>query len=108
MARISLRSTPLAVSRILQLSTRTLPTAPTFFRTPTFTLPTRFFAYIIDPTTGAVSPASSPMVAAGYRPYPVATTPTGRFVYVLNLQGNNFDPNSSNIQHTGLTDRAVP
>jgi len=37
------------------------------------------------------------MVAAGYQPYPVATTPSGRFVYVLNLQGNNFDPNSSNI-----------
>ncbi len=37
------------------------------------------------------------MVAAGYQPFPVATDPSGRFVYVLNLQGNNFDPNSSNI-----------
>lgn len=59
--------------------------------------PDSVFAYTIDRTTGALSPASSPMVAAGYQPYPVATDTSGQFVYVLNLQGNNFGPNSSNI-----------
>jgi len=32
-----------------------------------------------------------------YQPFPVTTDKSGQFVYVLNLQGNNFDPNSSNI-----------
>jgi hypothetical protein len=37
------------------------------------------------------------MAAAGYQPFPVATDSSARFVYVLNLQGYNFDPNSSTV-----------
>jgi len=59
--------------------------------------PDSVFAYSIDQASGALSPANSPMVAAGYQPFPVATDSSARFVYVLNLQGYNFDPNSSTI-----------
>jgi 6-phosphogluconolactonase (cycloisomerase 2 family) len=59
--------------------------------------PDSVFVYSIDQASGALSPSSSPMVAAGYQPFPLATDPSGRFIYILNLQGYNFDPNSSTI-----------
>jgi len=59
--------------------------------------PDSVFVYSIDQASGALSPASSPVAAAGYQPVPVATDPSGRFAYALNLQGYNFDPSSSNI-----------
>ena len=40
--------------------------------------------YSIDPTTGALSPASGSPYAAGIGPFSVAADPTGRFVYVAN------------------------
>ncbi|PYU79106.1 MAG: hypothetical protein DMG50_24970 [Acidobacteria bacterium] len=68
-----------------------------FFPYTNIYAPDSVFIYSIDQSTGALSPASSPMQAAAYQPYPVAVDVSGRFAYVVNLQGYNFDPNSSNI-----------
>lgn len=60
--------------------------------------PESVFAYSVAANSGALSPvANSPMVAAGYLPNQIAIDPSGRFAYVLNLQGYNFDTNSSNV-----------
>lgn len=59
--------------------------------------PNAVFVYSIDQTSGTLSPAKTPVVTAGYQPNPVATDPSGTYVYVANLQGYNYDPNSSTI-----------
>ena len=60
--------------------------------------PESVFEYTVTDASGALSPISgSPMAATGYEPVPISIDPSGRFAYVLNLQGFNFDPNSSTV-----------
>lgn len=59
--------------------------------------PNAVFVYSIDRNSGDLSPAKTPVVTAGYQPNPVVTDPSGTYVYVVNLQGYNFDPKSSTI-----------
>jgi hypothetical protein len=69
--------------------------------------PDSLFAYAVTTSRGTLTSHSNPhLPAAGYSPYPIAFEPSGRFAYVLNLQGYNFDPNSSNISAYGIDGRS--
>ncbi len=60
-------------------------------------------AYIIDPTSGALTPVPESPFPAGAGPYAVTVDPTGRFAYVANSASHNVSAYTIDATSGALT-----
>lgn len=60
-------------------------------------------SFLIDPSTGALTPAAGAPFATGAAPREVAVDPAGRFVYVANANGGSISGYALDIESGALT-----